>query len=133
MMSLRWLTASDQKRGCYMLNITDSLHDDIQIVHASGKLDTLTAKAFELHLRKHVDDGQGALLVDMSGIDYVSSFGLRSLLIIAKQMAPFGRKFVLFSPNPTVMEVLRVSGFLQIIQVAQDKAEALVMSAGGNG
>tara|TARA_R110002049_G_scaffold145418_1_gene307751 strand:+ start:218 stop:568 length:351 start_codon:yes stop_codon:yes gene_type:complete len=116
-----------------MLNITDSLQDNIQIVHASGKLDTLTAKAFELHLKKYVDDGQGALLVDMGGIDYVSSFGLRSLLIIAKQMAPFGRKFVLFSPNPTVMEVLRVSGFLQIIQVARDKAEALVMSADGNG
>ena len=116
-----------------MLNITDSSQDGIPIVHASGKLDTLTAKAFELHLRTHVDEGQGALLVDMDGIDYVSSFGLRSLLIIAKQMAPFGRKFVLFSPNPTVMEVLRVSGFLQIIQVAQDKPEALAMVAGGNG
>lgn len=95
------------------------------IVTASGKLDTLTAKAFESHLKTHVETGSGALLVDMQGIDYVSSFGLRSILIIAKQMAPYGRKFVLFSPNQSVLDVLRVSGFLKVIAVAESREQAL--------
>ncbi|AYG61903.1 STAS domain-containing protein [Rhizobium jaguaris] len=108
-----------------MLELADSFENGATIVHASGKLDTLTAKSFETHLRAHVETGSGPLLVDMQAIDYVSSFGLRSLLIIAKQMAPYGRKFILFSPNTSVLEVLRVSGFLRIISVADSKATAL--------
>ncbi|MEM8813694.1 MAG: STAS domain-containing protein, partial [Pseudomonadota bacterium] len=68
----------------------------------------------------------GPLLVDMKGIDYVSSFGLRSILIVAKKMAPFGRKFVLFSPNPSVYDVLRVSGFLKIVTVSESREAALI-------
>ena len=108
-----------------MLEMTDSTEAGATIVAAAGKLDTLTAKSFESHLRTHVETGSGPLLVDMQAVDYVSSFGLRSILIIAKQMAPYGRKFVLFAPNPSVLDVLRVSGFLKVIAVADSKEQAL--------
>ena len=115
-----------------MLEITDSIEMGAIIVQPAGKLDTLTAKAFETHLQGHVENGDGPLIVDMQGIDYVSSFGLRSILIVAKKMAPFGRKFVLFAPNTTVREVLGISGFLNIVTVADDKEAALAeVSDGG--
>ncbi|MDE1996139.1 MAG: STAS domain-containing protein [Rhizobiaceae bacterium] len=118
-----------------MLELTDSVESGATIVHASGKLDTLTAKSFENYLKGHVETGSGPLLVDMEAIEYVSSFGLRSLLIIAKLMAPYGRKFILFSPNASVLEVLRVSGFLRIISVAEsrDKALADTVATAGSG
>jgi anti-sigma B factor antagonist/stage II sporulation protein AA (anti-sigma F factor antagonist) len=112
-----------------MLKITDSEEMGAVIVHPRGKLDTLTAKAFEQHMQQHVDAGGGPLLVDMSGVDYVSSFGLRSILILAKKLAPFGRKFVLFSPNQSVHDVLRVSGFLKIVTVTETREAALAAIA----
>src|SRR5262245_35564282 len=105
------------RKGGLMLKISDTEELGDIIVHQRGKLDTLTAKAFEQHMQKHVDASSGPLLVDMRDIDYVSSFGLRSILILAKKLAPFGRKFVLFAPNPSVHDVLRVSGFLKIVTV----------------
>lgn len=112
-----------------MLKIIDSEEMGAIVVRPSGKLDTLTAKSFEAHLQKLVDESGGPLLLDMKEIDYVSSFGLRSILILAKKLAPFGRKFVLFSPNPSVYDVLRVSGFLKIVTVAEDKQAAFAVIA----
>jgi anti-anti-sigma factor len=113
-----------------MLTITDTDEAGAMIVHPVGKLDTLTAKSFETHLQGLIDSHKGPLLVDMSGIDYVSSFGLRSILIAAKKLAPFGRKFILFAPNASVREILRVSGFLKIVAVADDRQAALAEIAG---
>lgn len=107
-----------------MLEIEQEIDGEVVTVRPSGKIDTLTAKIFETRLAEHVTQGSGPLLVDMEGVDYVSSFGLRSLLIVAKQMAPLGRKFVLYAVNPSVSEVLRVSGFLRIIMVVADRQEA---------
>ncbi len=99
----------------------------VGIVCPVGKLDTLTAKSFEESLKQEIEAGGGALLIDMSAVDYVTSFGLRSILIIRKLLAPFGRKLILFSLNPSVMEVLRVSGFLKIVAVAETEADALAL------
>jgi anti-anti-sigma factor len=107
-----------------MLEIDERVDGNVVIVQPEGKIDTLTAKAFETQLSGHVVNGSGPLLVDMAGVEYVSSFGLRSLLIIAKQMAPLGRKFVLFGTNSSVIEVLRVSGFLRIIEVVDSEEQA---------
>lgn len=112
-----------------MLKITDSEQMGAVVVRPSGKLDTLTAKSFEAHLQKLVDGSRGPLLIDMKEVDYVSSFGLRSILILAKKLAPFGRKFILFSPNPSVHDVLRVSGFLKIVTVAEDEDAAFAVIA----
>ena len=111
-----------------MLEIDERTEDGLVMITPRGKIDTLTAKGFETKLMEHVSKGRGSLLVDMSAVDYVSSFGLRSLLIVAKQMAPLGRKLVLFGANDAVMEVLRVSGFLRIIQVVPDRDAAMAMA-----
>lgn len=110
-----------------MIDITDMTEKGATIVCPKGKIDTLTAKVFEAHLKTHIDTGKGPLLVDMSGVDYVSSFGLRSLLIAAKLLAPAGRKYILFGLSPQVHDVLRVSGFLKIIPVVPSLADALAL------
>ncbi len=107
-----------------MLEIDEiGVNQEVMVV-ARGKIDTLTAKTLETRLMEHVGRGKGQLLLDMGAVDYVSSFGLRSLLIVAKQLAPLGRKLVLVAPNDAVMDVLRVSGFLRILDVVADR-EAL--------
>jgi len=116
-----------------MLEITDFEERGARIVEPVGRLDTLTAKTFETHLKGHVENGDGPLLVNMMSVDYVSSFGLRSILIVAKQLAPSGRKFVLYAPNPSVLDVLRISGFLKIVAVADTKDAALAEAGGAAG
>lgn len=110
-----------------MIDITERNEDGLTVIEPRGKIDTLTAKAFEAHLKRHIDEGTGPVVIDMSGVDYVSSFGLRSLLVAAKQLAPAGRKYVLFALQPPVHDVLRISGFLKIIAVVGSVGEAQAM------
>lgn len=107
------------------LTIEDEVVDGYRIVRPKGKLETLSAKAFESHLQTLADSEEGSLLIDMAGVDYVTSFGLRSLLIITKRIAPAGRKLILFDVNESVHDVLKVSGFLKILSVVVSREEAL--------
>jgi anti-anti-sigma factor len=107
------------------LTIDDETVDGIRIICPKGKLETLSAKDFEAHLKSAAQESDSSLLIDMSGVDYVTSFGLRSLLIITKQIAPAGRKLILFGVNPSVHEVLKISGFLKILSVVETRDDAL--------
>jgi anti-anti-sigma factor len=53
----------------------------------------------------------------LSGLDYVSSAGLRVLLVAAKAAKGKGGKVVLSSPKPAILEVLKISGFDKILEV----------------
>jgi anti-anti-sigma factor len=55
--------------------------------------------------------------IDLSELDYVSSAGLRVLLVAAKAAKAKGGKVTLLSPKPATVEVLKISGFDKIIPI----------------
>jgi len=55
--------------------------------------------------------------IDLSELDYVSSAGLRVLLVAAKAAKAKGGKVTLLSPKPSTLEVLKISGFDKIIAI----------------
>ena len=65
-------------------------------------------------------------MVDFSALTYVSSAGLRVILMAAKRVKQSQGKLVLFGLSPQVREVFEISGFLKILDVVDDRAAALV-------
>ena len=61
----------------------------------------------------------------MSGLDYVSSAGLRCLMIAAKQASSHAGKIVVASPQPVVAEILQISRFNLVLPVFRTTREAL--------
>jgi anti-anti-sigma factor len=70
-----------------------------------------------------------AIVVDMSGVPYMSSIGIRALLMNAKAVSRRGGRFVLLSPEPNVKNVLVSSGIDQLITICGNLAEALTKVA----
>ncbi|HCE44969.1 MAG TPA: anti-sigma factor antagonist [Lentisphaeria bacterium] len=89
-----------------------------------GRLDAVTASAAEAAINRTIDSGASNLVLDLSGLDYVSSAGLRVLLVTAKKLSRQNGKIVLCGLQNTVREVFTISGFLSIFPVAADEAEA---------
>jgi len=89
-----------------------------------GRLDAVTAAAAEAAINKTIDSGASNLVLDLTGLDYVSSAGLRVLLVTAKKLSRLNGKIILFGLQDTVKEVFTISGFLSIFPVAADEAEA---------
>ena len=81
----------------------------------SGRLDTMTAPQLESEITGHLD-GITEFIMDFTDLAYISSAGLRVLLVTSKMMKGKGR-FVIRNINETVREIFEVTGFLDILTV----------------
>ncbi|HOW65627.1 MAG TPA: STAS domain-containing protein [Candidatus Paceibacterota bacterium] len=95
------------------------------IVRAIGRLDAAGAPMVEASCRALIQEKPKYLLLDMAAVNYVSSAGLRSLLVLAKAMKAAGGTLVLCSLTPSVREVMCLSGFDNILTLAADRSAAL--------
>ncbi len=89
-----------------------------------GRLDSLSAPAFEPHLLKRLDE-QPCLVLSFLDLSYISSAGLRILLDAAKKAKKLDRCLILCDMSEAVREVFAISGFLSILNVQDSLADAL--------
>ena len=115
---------ADGKRRCIMVFSTEK-QGEVAIVAASGRLDAAGAPEIEVHCKALVQEGTKRLLLDLAGVEYVSSAGLRSLLVLAKTAKGAGGSLALCGLTPTVREVMCISGFDNILPMATDRAAAM--------
>lgn len=89
------------------------------IITVTGRMDAVTAPEFENRMLDWIDAGETQLIVDLGGLEYISSAGLRSILTIAKNLKTKQGKLVLCALRDTVKEVFEISGFSTIIPVCE--------------
>ncbi len=98
-----------------MLKIEKNVNDKELVIKLSGRLDTTTAPQLEDELKKSLD-GIEALSFDFTGLEYISSAGLRVLLSAQKQMNKQG-KMVISNVSSDIMEIFDVTGFSDILTI----------------
>ena len=95
------------------------------VVHRiSGRIDTSTSPSVEAAIKAKLAEGSARILLDMQEVTYVSSAGLRVVLLVAKQAKASNGSLALFGLQPSVREVFDISGFGKIIPIAASEAEA---------
>lgn len=104
---------------------------DVLVVAPIGHINSENATALETELLQHVDQGHHRIVLDFGQVDYVSSAGLRVVLMLAKQLRQVAGRLVLSGLQPQVREVFDISGFLTILKVAETRAAALTVLAEG--
>ncbi len=105
--------------------------DAAKKVVLTGKLDIAGAQQIELPLAT-VAGSKTNIVVDMVGVDFLASIGIRHLVMAAKTVARASRKLVLLDPNPLVTDVLLTTGlddFLPIVRSEDEARAALAPSA----
>lgn len=80
------------------------------MVEAPPRLDGVNAGEFGTLLENLVEAGARRLILDLSALDYLSSAGVRALLIAQKAVAARKGKLALLSCRPTVRQVLHICG-----------------------
>ena len=98
-----------------MLNIEKTRQDDALTLTLTGRLDTATAPELEEVLRNGLE-GVRSLLLDFTGLDYISSAGLRVLLGAQKVMNRQG-EMKLRGVNETITEIFDITGFTDILTI----------------
>jgi len=108
------------------MDILEETIEGVTILVPLARVDSSTAKAFEAKLLTVVNAGAPKILIDLGRLDYISSAGLRVVLVGAK-MTRGTRKFALCSMKPHIREVFDVSGFAKILSIYPDRTAALAV------
>jgi anti-anti-sigma factor len=99
--------------------------EGIPVVSLSGRLDTASSPAFDSQTASLFEKKQTRILLDLAGLTYISSMGLRSLLKIVKHTAQCGGRTGIFSVQPQILELIEISGFQSLLDIYPDRESAL--------
>lgn len=97
------------------VNMTET--NGSKVLEVEGRIDTTTAPEFEKKLLEELGNTKGSLRINLSQTAYVSSAGLRAFLNGQKFANKNGLEMSLFNVSDAVMEVLEVTGFIDILTV----------------
>ncbi len=97
------------------MDIIKTINDKDLTVKVSGRLDTNTSGALEEELNASLD-GMESLTLDFSDLEYMSSSGLRILLVYQKRMNKQGT-MKLVHVNDFIMDILQMTGFADILTI----------------
>ena len=112
------------------MNVTSRRFANAVSVQVAGRLDQDTCEAFRGQLMAFVDaaahDG-GAIVLDLSQLEYVSSAGLRCFMLASRQVKALSGRIYVAAMQPMVAEIFRISHFDLVFRVFPTVREALSM------
>jgi anti-anti-sigma factor len=98
------------------LEINIQSEGTIAIVSIAGRVDTLSAPDFEKSLSAAVKREETLFVLDLAGLEYISSAGLRVILSAGKTLKQRGGELRLAAPKGSVKKVFQVSGFFSLFR-----------------
>lgn len=111
------------------MELAEEVHGRVIVVTLRGRLDGSTSPAFGARLETLAEKSEPHLLLDFSGIDFVSSAGLRAVLSIFKRVKAANGKFAMCAVQAPVKEVLEITGLAGMLDVHSGRAEAMAALA----
>ncbi|HWQ20295.1 MAG TPA: STAS domain-containing protein [Methanotrichaceae archaeon] len=99
--------------------------DNIRIIGISGRIDATTSKDVETALNASIDQNQSKIVIDLEGVEYISSVGLRVMLAALKKQRQKQGQLKLASMQPFVREVFEVTGFTKLFSIHPNRDDAV--------
>ena len=99
------------------MTITSTHVGDAVVLRVAGRLDALTSPEFEQTCRQYLNSENRRLMVDFEGVEYISSAGLRAILLVGKEIQAGGGVLGLCSLRGMVKNTLEMAGFCTLFPV----------------
>ncbi len=95
------------------------------VIKVKGRMDAVSAPEFEKECSDWIETGEKTLIIDLGGLEYISSAGLRSILAAAKKIKSVQGNISFCSLLGMVQEVFSISGFATMFPIHDSLADAL--------
>lgn len=102
---------------------TQTLDGGIVQIELEGRMDIQGTQEIDIRFSGHTAN-QKAVIVDMAGVSFLASIGIRTLLMTAKAVSGRGGKMVLLNPDANVTKVLEMAGIDSLIPICRSLDEA---------
>ncbi|HXQ34352.1 MAG TPA: STAS domain-containing protein [Anaerolineales bacterium] len=93
------------------------IENKIRLIKLAGELDIIGVGAIETKFAGYCGGDGARVLVDLSGVEFLASIGIRLLILNSKSLSNRGGRMVLLNPSPEVRSVLEITGVPAIIPI----------------
>lgn len=114
----------------FMLIVNETDHPDLLVIHLSGKLDFTNAEDVENSIKELINTGGKNLIINLREVSFISSSGIRVLLISVKLAESLGLKVVYTEIQEKARYLLEILGLQDQIKIAGSYDEAVKMITG---
>lgn len=125
----RWNRSAGRSWGRTVDISFEQLASGVTVISLKGRMDVTGAMQIDVQFAA-VAAANRAVVVDLAGVEFLASMGLRTLIMGAKSMHTKKGRMALWRPLPMVEEVLVTSGTTTLIPLAHDMAEAERLALG---
>lgn len=98
---------------------------NMKIIFLEGKMDAISAPEFEEKMGEWLEQGETSFIINLGEVNYMSSAGLRSILIVAKKLKEQDGKLIFVNLREEVQKIFRISGFSSMIPTYESLEAAL--------
>ncbi len=110
------------------LELKQARIEDVVVITVSGRVDHANADQFRAALWPHLASCTGGgdrLVLDLAGLEYISSAGLRVLMLASRDVKSRDGRLVVCGLQPIVKEIFEISRFNIVLNVLPDRTAAL--------
>jgi anti-anti-sigma factor len=107
------------------MEIGEKRHGDVVVISPVGRIDNDTSPTFQDKLLRCVDVASAKVVVDLAGVEYISSAGLRALMMAAKRSKAQNGQLGVAALTPIVQEIFAISRFSHVVKVFDTLENAL--------
>ncbi|MFH1213308.1 MAG: STAS domain-containing protein [Candidatus Neomarinimicrobiota bacterium] len=107
------------------MEIVTKKSNDVLVVAISGRLDTITAPEFEKNILALVTPENKKIVLDCADLSYISSSGLRVILMTLKKVKANNGNLIICSLQESIKEVFNICGFSSLLTITTDCTSAL--------
>ncbi len=122
-----------QKKGNHSVTQTTAPLPAILVIEFHGRMDSHSVGQTYDTLMKLTRSGQQNLIVDLSGVAYVTRAGVRGLIVAAKMLEIRGRTMRICGSGPRATELLIGLGYRHLLKLDRSRAQSLAILASSDG
>ena len=104
---------------------TERVGNALIVMPSENRVDGTNARDFQVGLETAIEETDSAVIFDAETLTYISSAGLRAILLVVKSINRRGGKFAVCSLSDPIREIFSISGFDNIIPIEATRDEAL--------
>ncbi len=98
---------------------------EVNVVRLSGRLDATTYEAAQPVIVEALAKGPAGMILDMGSLDFISSAGLRTMLVVWKQAAADGKRIALVGVQPQIYKIFKIAALDKVYRFFDNEGEAI--------
>jgi anti-anti-sigma factor len=98
---------------------------EVNVVSLSGRLDATTYEAAQPAIVEALEKGSAGMILNMGALDFISSAGLRTMLVVWKKATADGKKIAMVGVQPPIYKIFKIAALDKVFRFFDNEGEAI--------